>query len=161
MLEANGDRRPDLFGEALDGGPGTRGRGDEASSRRHFWVNELKTAPAACFNGAQDGDETAVDCGGAACYPCRCFLSSTSSSSGLPRHREDSSEGAGVAGRGKWREAGGVAAGAVREDSSGHDCGFVVESVITGSGGRWGGESRCENASIALSLGATDNVRGY
>ena len=72
LMDANGDRRPDLFGEAA--GLAEPDVGEQTVvAGRHFWLNNLTSSPATCFNGVVDGDEELVDCGGG-CYACHCFL---------------------------------------------------------------------------------------
>jgi len=67
VLEANGDMKPDLFGEQYHVG----GDGKEYVARG-FWLNTLSPWPETCLNGVQDGEEEEIDCGGP-CLPCGCF----------------------------------------------------------------------------------------
>ncbi|EKX52411.1 hypothetical protein GUITHDRAFT_133507 [Guillardia theta CCMP2712] len=67
VLEANGDMKPDLFGEQyLVGGDG------KEYVARGFWLNTLSSWPDTCLNGIQDGEEEEIDCGGP-CLPCPCL----------------------------------------------------------------------------------------
>lgn len=120
LMEANGDRQPDLFGEALlspQSGSGGGG-GEGGAERRHFWINELKTVGGTCLNGLKDDDEEETDCGGH-CYPCRCFLASTAAAADGQGRRDTQGT----------REEGGVGVRGAGEEGEG-GCGFVVVQAI-------------------------------